>query len=74
MDKYILNDKQLVALKNVHKRVMESGLTRIGIPLTERERFLDTSNATFDLILKETQELLTETAIREEVMNELKKG
>lgn len=70
--KYVLTEEQVKVLKDVHKKVVENGLIRVGIPFTEQERFVDSSDKTFDLIIKESQEILESIGEKREIMNELK--
>lgn len=71
---YTLNPYQVEALKSVHKKIMESGLIRMGIPNIEHGRFIETSDKTFDLIIQEAQILLEEKEEKQKITNDLKKN
>lgn len=72
-DKYTLNATQIKIIKEVHKKIIESGLVRVGIPYKDHKRFLESSEETFGLIIKETQVKLIEAEKKKEFMSEFKK-
>ena len=72
-NKYILTDDQVMVLDNIHKRIIEGALIRMGIPYAEHNRFLTSSQKTFDLLIEEAQKTLTEIGGTNEVMDQLKK-
>jgi len=71
--KYTLNSVQIKILKEVHKKIIESGLVRIGIPFKDHKGFIESSEETFGLIIKETQNKLVEAEKKKEFMNDFKK-
>ena len=71
-NKYILTENQKMILKQVHARVIESSLVKMGIPTEDSKRFIEASNHTFDALIKEAQEILTQIGATEEIMEDIK--
>ncbi len=71
--KYILTPEQIVALCEAHKKIIETGLIKLGFEYKEHEEYIESSEKTFNSLIRETQRILTEKGVKEQIRLEIKR-
>ena len=71
-NKYILNKNQVDTLKTVYKQIILDGLSEVGLTKDVEKEILENSDSNFTNLIKDTQKILTEIGVMEEIRLELK--